>query len=210
MVDRGWFVTLEAVDGAGKSTQIPRIEAWVRALGREVVVTREPGGTELAEKLRSMALSMPMDGLTEAMLMFAARRDHIKRVIEPALARGAVVVCDRFTDSSFAYQGWGRGFPVEQLQTLEEWVQEGLQPDLTLWFDLEANEAARRRQSAREADRFEQEQVAFFERVIEGYRSRMQASNGRMVRVDASADKEGVWDQVKDVLDASFGQLGCV
>src|SRR5262245_36913705 len=120
----GQFVTFEGIDGAGKSSHIDALAAWLRARGREVVVTREPGGTELAERLRALVLHEPMDALTEALLVFAARRDHVVQRIEPALARGAVVLCDRFTDASFAYQGGGRGFDLGVLDTLERWVQQ--------------------------------------------------------------------------------------
>jgi dTMP kinase len=199
---QGLMVSLEAVDGAGKSSQVEAMARLLRAEGWEVVVTREPGGTPLAESLRQAALSMPMDGLTETLLMFAARRDHIKQVIEPALKRGAVVICDRFTDSTFAYQGGGRGFSWETLEQLEFWVQDGLQPDVTFWFDVSAKEAARRRGSARSADRFEAEDEAFFLRVIEGYERRAKQSPNRFVRLDASKDMGGVWADLERELRA--------
>ena len=133
----GRFITVEGIDGAGKTTHIEALDDAWRAAGREVVRTREPGGTELAERLREMVLHEPMDALTESLLVFAARRDHLHRVIEPALARGAWVLCDRFTDATFAYQGGGRGFDLAVLSQLEHWVQQGRQPDLTLLFDPE-------------------------------------------------------------------------
>ena len=145
----GRFVTFEGIDGAGKSSHIEALADWVRARGAEVVLAREPGGTPLAEKLRALFLHENMDPLTEALLVFAARRDHLRLCIEPALARGAVVLCDRFTDSTFAYQGAGRGFDLAVLAQLEAWVQQGRQPDLTLWFDLDPTEAARRRAAVR-------------------------------------------------------------
>jgi dTMP kinase len=146
-----------------------------------------------------------MDPLTEALLVFAARRDHLVQVIEPALARGAVVVCDRFTDASFAYQGGGRGFDAGVLSTLEGWVQQGRQPDLTLWFDLPAAEAARRRAAARAPDRFEAQDVAFFERVIAGYAAREAADRRRFEHIDARAEPAAVWQQVEAALARRFG-----
>ena len=144
----GRFITFEGIDGAGKSTHIEPTAEALRAAGRKVVCTREPGGTELAERLRELVLHAAMDGVSETLLVFAARRDHVARVIAPALARGDVVLCDRFTDATFAYQGFGRGQSLALLQTLEIAVQEGLQPHLTLWFDLEPQVAAQRRAEA--------------------------------------------------------------
>ena len=196
MTDRqpapGRFVTFEGIDGAGKSSHVEALAEWVRARGAEVVVTREPGGTRVAERVREIFLHEAMDPLTEALLMFAARRDHLSKVIEPALARGAVVVCDRFTDASFAYQGGGRGFDWGVLQQLESSVQQGRQPDLTLWFDLDPAEAARRRGAARAADRLEQEDAVFFERVRAGYARRAAEAPARFVRIDAAQALEGV------------------
>ena len=145
----GRFVTFEGIDGAGKSSHIEALAAWLRARGHAVLVTREPGGTALAEQLRELVLHAPMDALTEALLVFAARRDHLVTQIEPALARGDTVLCDRFTDATFAYQGGGRGFDAGVLAQLEAWVQQGRQPDLTLWFDLPAAMAAERRAAGR-------------------------------------------------------------
>jgi dTMP kinase len=183
---KGRFVTFEGIDGAGKSSHVPALADWVRAQGVECIVTREPGGTPLAERVRDLFLHEAMDPLTEALLMFAARRDHLRQVIEPALARGAFVVCDRFSDASFAYQGGGRGFDRAVLAQLESWVQEGRQPDLTLWFDLDPAEAARRRGAARDADRLEREDERFCERVRAGYAQRAAADPGRFVRLDAA------------------------
>jgi dTMP kinase len=201
----GRFVTFEGIDGAGKSTHLATAADWWRARGDEVVLTREPGGTALAERLRELLLGVPMDGLTEALLVFAARRDHLQRVIEPALARGAVVLCDRFTDATFAYQGAGRGMDAGVLGVLEGWVQQGRQPDLTLWFDLPADEAARRRAAARAADRFEQEDLEFFARVREGYAARCAAAPARFRRIDSAQPREAVWAQVQVALAASAG-----
>ena len=198
----GRFITFEGIDGAGKSTHIDAVATRLRAAGSDVLCTREPGGTELAERLRELVLHAPMDALTEALLVFAARRDHLQRVIVPALARGETVLCDRFTDASFAYQGGGRGFDAGVLAQLEQWVQQGLQPDLTIWFDLSAELAAQRRAAARAPDRFEQEGVAFFERVRAAYRARMESARERFVHVDAALDRDAVWRQIAAALEA--------
>ena len=149
----GLFLTLEGIDGAGKSSHLDAMQALFAAQGRRVVRTREPGGTPLAETLRGLILAQPMDPLTESLLVFAARRDHIAQVIAPALAAGHTVLCDRFTDATFAYQGSGHGASLESLSQLEQLVQGALQPDLTIWFDLPPELAAQRRAQARAADR---------------------------------------------------------
>ena len=192
----GRFITLEGIDGAGKSSHIDRLCAWLRERGQEVVVTREPGGTPLAESLRQLVLHEPMDALTETLLVFAARRDHLVQHIEPALARGATVLCDRFTDASFAYQGGGRGFDHQILIQLEAWVQQGRQPDLTLWLDLPPATAAQRRAAVRAPDRFETQDLAFFERVMAGYQARQLADPGRFAKIDARAPVDAVWQQI--------------
>lgn len=197
----GRFITLEGIDGAGKSTHLAALHDWLCARGREVVLTREPGGSPLAEQLRELVLHQSMDALSETLLIFAARRDHLRSCIEPALARGAVVLCDRFTDASFAYQGAGRGFDPAVLCQLETWVQQGLQPDLTLWFDLPAAQAAARRAAVRAPDRFEREDEAFFERVREGYAQRLAQSPQRFVRLQASRARGEVWAQIVDALE---------
>lgn len=194
---RAAFITFEGIDGAGKTTHIERLAQSLRDRGREVLVTREPGGTMLAETLRELVLHEPMDTLTEALLVFAARRDHLQRRIEPALDAGVTVVCDRFTDASFAYQGGGRGCPLGVLESLEQWVQQGRQPDLTLWFDLPAEEAARRRAAARAADRFESEDLAFFERTRAGYARRRAGDPRRFAVIDARHEPEDVWSRVE-------------
>ncbi|MGA0610873.1 dTMP kinase [Caldimonas sp. KR1-144] len=205
-MNTGRFVTFEGIDGAGKSSHIDAVAERWRARGLEVVRTREPGGTPLAESLREMVLHRPMDALTEALLIFAARRDHLQQVIEPALARGAVVLCDRFTDATFAYQGAGRGFDLGVLETLEQWVQRHgpqlRQPDLTLWFDLAPEVAAQRLAAARTPDRFERLDAAFFTRVREGYAQRAAAAPGRFVRIDADAPREAVAQQIDAELAA--------
>jgi dTMP kinase len=203
MTPIGRFITFEGIDGAGKSSHIDALAEVLRAQGREVLLTREPGGTPLAERLRELFLQREMDALTEALLVFAGRRDHLRSVIRPALARGAVVLCDRFTDATFAYQGGGRGFDRAVLTQLEAWVQgqpDGsglLQPDLTLWFDLPAATAAARRGAARAADRLEREDLAFFERVREGYAQRVAADPARFAHIDADQPRDAVWAQVR-------------
>ncbi|MGJ7541455.1 dTMP kinase [Variovorax sp. LT1R16] len=203
----GLFLTLEGIDGAGKSSHIDALEALFKTAGRTVTRTREPGGTPLAETLRGLILSQPMDALTESLLVFAARRDHIVNVIAPALARGEVVLCDRFTDATFAYQGAGRGFDLAVLGTLERWVQAGqgaeggealLQPDLTFWFDLKPEVAAARLAGARLPDKFEAQPVAFFQQVAAGYAERAKAP--RFARIDADRPRDQVWQQVEAVL----------
>jgi dTMP kinase len=208
MSDNGLFLTLEGIDGAGKSSHLDALEALFRAQGREVVRTREPGGTPLAETLRGLILEKPMDPLTESLLVFAARRDHIVQVIGPALMRGDVVLCDRFTDATFAYQGAGRGFDEAVLSTLERWVQAEagratlLQPHITLWFDLAPELAAQRLAGARVPDKFEAQPVEFFSRVAQGYAARAAADAKRFVRIDASQSRDQVWQQVETALVA--------
>ena len=201
----GRFITFEGIDGAGKSSHIGPLADWLRSRGHEVLVTREPGGTPLAESLRGLLLQRSMDALTESLLVFAARRDHLQTCIEPALARGASVLCDRFTDATFAYQGGGRGFDPVVLAQLETWVQQGRQPDLTLWFDLPAATAAGRRAAARAPDRFEQQDAAFFERVRAGYAARAAGAPQRFARVDSSQSREQVAAQLQRVLAERLG-----
>jgi dTMP kinase len=208
MTKQGLFISFEGIDGAGKSTHIDGLATAFKAQGRHVTLTREPGGTPLAEKLREMVLHDAMDSLTEALLIFAARRDHLHNVIEPALARGDVVLCDRFTDATFAYQGSGRGFDLGVLQDLESWVQalpieaaspstKGLrQPDVTVWFELDPAIAAVRLAGARVPDRFEAQPVEFFQKVSDGYAARAQADAPRFVRLDAAQTREAVWQQL--------------
>lgn len=185
------LITLEGIDGAGKSTHLPWIEAQLRMREAEVIVTREPGGTPLGEKLRELLLKESMCMDTEALLMFAARREHLDRVILPALARGAYVVSDRFTDASFAYQCGGRGVSEARLRILENWVQGELQPDLTLLFDLEVGLARQRLAANVTLDRFEQERQGFFERVRAMYlqRARQFPARFRIIRSDRSLDE---------------------
>ncbi len=199
---RGRFITFEGIDGAGKSSHIDALAGWLRERGRTVLVTREPGGTPLAERLRELVLHEPMDSLTETLLVFAARRDHLRQVIEPALAGGMTVLCDRFTDATFAYQGGGRNFDLATLAQLEAWVHQGRQPDLTLWFEIDPVTAAERRAAARAPDRFEREDVAFFARVHAGYERRCAEQPQRFARIDAALDRDAVWAQVAAAVQA--------
>ena len=202
----GPFISFEGIDGAGKSTHIGQLAQVFRDRGRTVTLTREPGGTVLAEKLRSMVLNDPMDALTEALLIFAGRRDHLVTVIEPALLRGDVVLCDRFTDATFAYQGFGRGFDLPVLATLEQWVQAsdaataeggGLRhPELTVWFDVPVEVAAARLVQARVPDKFESQPLDFFRRVAHGYSHRCEQAPPRFARIDAAQPREAVWQAV--------------
>lgn len=197
-MNRGRFVTLEGLDGAGKSTQHAWLVEHLRAAGHEVVATREPGGTPLGEKLRTLLLSEDMHLETEALLMFAARREHIERVITPALGRGAWVVCDRFVDASFAYQGGGRGLAVERLATLRDWTLGALRPDLTVYFDVPVELALKRlRAGTADPDRFEREQEQFFERVRAAYLRLAREEPARIKVVEAC----GSPDQINKLLE---------
>jgi dTMP kinase len=208
MIPHGLFISFEGIDGAGKSTHIDGLAQAFRTQGRTVTLTREPGGTPLAEKLRAVVLNDPMDAMTEALLVFAARRDHLQLVIEPALARGEVVLCDRFTDATFAYQGGGRGFDLKTLSYLEQLVQtiNGLesdfvrQPDMTVWFDLAPEIAAERLAGARLPDKFESQPVTFFARVRAGYLTRFEAAPQRFARIAADQTRDAVWQDVAAAL----------
>lgn len=197
-MSRGRFVTLEGVDGAGKSTHVEPIAARLREPGREVLVTREPGGTPLAESLRKLVLSEPMDPVAETMLLFAARADHVQREIEPALARGAWVLCDRFTDATFAYQGGGKGVPGELIAHLAQVSHDGLLPDRTLVFDCPYEIAQERiARAARDRDRFEREDRAFFERVRQAYLALARAQPGRVRVIDASGTLADIKNKIE-------------
>lgn len=202
------FISLEGIDGAGKSTHIAALAQWWRARGREVVLTREPGGTPLAERLREMVLHEPIDPLTESLLVFAARREHLVKVIEPALARGAVVLCDRFTDATFAYQGGGRGFDWAVLVQLEDWVHGHRQPDLTFLFDVSPEVAEARRAAVRQPDRFEAQDLAFFTRVRQAYERRRAAQPDRFALIDATQAPESVGSQVLAIMAERSGGRG--
>jgi dTMP kinase len=213
----GIFISFEGIDGAGKSTHISSVAEALRNQGKTVILTREPGGTPLAEKLREMILHDAMDPLTEALLVFAGRRDHLVKVIEPALARGDVVLCDRFTDATFAYQGAGRKFDLKVLSFLELAVQHSIgleaentgkkpsatgsaadstvavrQPDLTIWFDVPPAVAAERLAAARTPDKFESQSIAFFERVVSGYAARAAEQPQRFARINGHQAIEAV------------------
>ena len=207
----GLFISFEGIDGAGKSTHIDSLAAAFRAQGRVVTLTREPGGTPLAEKLRHIVLNDAMDAMTEALLVFAARRDHLQNLIEPALVRNEVVLCDRFTDATFAYQGAGRGFDWNTLAWLETTVQALnaapsamgkdaaaplRQPDMTVWFDLPAEIAAERLAGARLPDKFESQPLPFFKKVAEGYARRAAEAPQRFVCINANQSRHQVWQQV--------------
>ncbi len=202
----GLFISFEGIDGAGKSTHIQALADALRDQGKAVTLTREPGGTPLAEQLRSMVLNDSMDPMTEALLVFAARRDHVQRVIVPALARGDVVLCDRFTDATFAYQGGGRGFDWQVLRQLEQWVQSLgaalLQPHTTVWFDLPPAVAAERLAGARVPDKFESQPIAFFENVAAGYARRQAEDPARFARINAHQTPAAVWHDVHAALCA--------
>jgi dTMP kinase len=221
--DKGLFISFEGIDGAGKSTHIDAlVHVFKEKFGaNKVVQTREPGGTPLAEKLRELILNDPMDALTESFLVFAARRDHLNQVIEPALARGDIVLCDRFTDATFAYQGGGRGFDHKTLLILELFTQrmQGLeanmgikpdgsdirQPHLTIWFDLPPEIAAERLADARVPDKFEAQPVEFFRQVAAAYQQRMDENPARFAKVNANQSREAVWvDVLHAVISRGF------
>jgi len=201
----GRFITLEGIDGAGKSTHAVWVAEQVRARGHDVVSTREPGGTALGERLRGLLLNEPMTRDTEALLMFAARREHLDLVIRPALERGAWVVCDRFTDATYAYQGGGHGMPMERILALELWTHADCQPDLTLLFDVPAVVSRSRLDSAESAgralDKFEREEASFFTRVRNAYLERAKALPQRIRLIDSTRSVEAVRAEVTSHLD---------
>ena len=200
----GYFISFEGIDGAGKSTHIESFSNLImqRYPDRDVVMTREPGGTQLGEQLRALLLEAPMNLETEALLMFAARREHIAQVIEPALQAGKIVISDRFTDASFAYQGGGRGLSLAKLNDLEKWVQgrpDGslLQPNLTFLFDLPGSVAQARRSKVRAPDKFEKMDLDFFEKVRQEYLRRAKADPNRFYLVDATQTPEAIWHELE-------------
>jgi dTMP kinase len=200
----GLFITVEGIDGAGKTTHLQWLREYFDRRDRAVVATREPGGTSLGEALRGLLLDSryPIHPEAEALLMFAARREHLDQVILPALAQGRVVLCDRFTDATFAYQGWGRGVSPARLDMLERWVQGGLQPNLTLFFDVPVRVARERIGSDQARDRFEREQADFFERVRSGYLDRASRDPQRFRVIDATqsiADIQKVLENIVSV-----------
>jgi dTMP kinase len=200
---RGTFITVEGGEGAGKTTMMDRMAEWLAARGRVVVRTREPGGTELAEKLREILLdknTVGLSGQAELLLMFASRAQHLAELIRPALRRGDTVLCDRFTDATWAYQGGGRGLPLEDIGALERVVHGDLQPDLTVLLDIPVEQGLQRASRRGEADRIEGESTGFFERVRRAYLERAAAAPERFAVVDASAGLERVWTQVESIL----------
>ena len=210
-MSQAWFISFEGIDGAGKSTHIEGLAQWFKGRGHVVTLTREPGGTPLAEKFRELALHEVMDPLTEALIMFAARREHLIHVIEPALARGEVVLCDRFTDATFAYQGGGRGFDWNVLKTLEQMVQNVpasalRQPDLTIWFDLPPAVAAARLSTARVPDKFESQPQSFFQAVRDAYAKRMQEAPSRFAQIAADQSRDAVWADVLMAVEKAYSK----
>lgn len=207
-MNRGRFITLEGIEGAGKSTHLETIRRVLSEAHREVLVTREPGGTETAERIRAILLDRRgvMDPETELLLMFAARAEHLRVKIQPALNDGTWVVCDRFTDSTYAYQGGGRGFPMERIAVLENYVQGGFRPDLTILFDVDAKTGLARAGNRGQADRFEQESVAFFERARQVFLDRAAREPARFRVVDATQSVEAVEAALTHVLTAFCSQ----
>ncbi len=204
---RGLFITLEGGEGAGKSTMMARISGWLSDAGHQVITTREPGGTPLAETIRSLVLDASIESgddtpapLTELLLMFASRAQHLERLIRPALAAGKTVLCDRFTDATWAYQGGGRGMDRHWIAMLEELVHGDLQPDITLLLDLDAAHGLERANSRGEPDWFEREQAEFFDRVRAAYLTRAKAAPERFAVIDASGDEETVWAGIEAIL----------
>lgn len=202
-MSQGMFVTLEGVEGAGKSTLMSYIAEILSAAGREVIQTREPGGTKTGEQIRNILLdskNVSVTDDTELMLMFAARAQHINEVIKPALAQGKVVLCDRFTDATYAYQGGGRGIGNARIQILEDWVQQGLKPNLTLLFDLDVEMGLRRAGKRSEADRFEKEEIGFFEKIRTCYLDRAKDEPDRFRIIDSSQSFDNVKQQIQNIL----------
>lgn len=198
----GRFITFEGIDGAGKSTHLTWAQQLLQGRGIGLVVTREPGGTPLGERLRELLLGsdQPIHAETETLMMFAARRQHLEEVIQPALQRGDWVLCDRFTDASFAYQGGGRGVPIDKLEALETWTHPNLQPDLTLFFDVSAEVGRERVARIKSPDRFEREGAAFFARVRDAYLDRMRAAPQRMIRIDGGKSVAEIQKEVEERL----------
>jgi dTMP kinase len=205
---RGKFITMEGGEGAGKSTMMARVARWLEHSGHEVITTREPGGTELAEKVRDILLDREnnaLSGQAELLLLFAARSQHLQELIRPSLAQGSTVLCDRFTDATWAYQGGGRGLPFAEIDTLENLVHGDLQPDLTLLLDLPVEQGMKRAGMRSQADRFEMESIRFFDRVRNAYLQRATTYPERFSVIDASGDVEAVWSQIQQALMARLG-----
>jgi dTMP kinase len=203
-VKAGKFITLEGMDGAGKSTHIPDIVNQIKGYGQTVVCTREPGGTPLAEELRAILLHQAMHAETESLLMFAARREHIEQVIAPAIARGDCVISDRFTDATYAYQSGAKAVPSEKINTLENWVQGDLQPDMTLLFDVPVEVSLQRLALARTPDKFEREGADFFEKLRNAYLARAKQAPARFRVINANQPLEKVKQEVKAIIKDFF------
>lgn len=211
-MNRGKFITVEGSEGVGKSTNIAHIVQRLQQHGIELVQSREPGGTPLGEEVRELLLDHRHDGMSqdaELMLMFAARAEHLAQLILPALEAGKWVLCDRFTDASYAYQGYGRGIPLQRIEALEQWVQQGLQPDFTLLLDIEPEIGLRRAGERGDLDRFEKEEIAFFHRVRTGYLQRAEAFPQRFDIVDAAQPLEQVQQEIDRYL-AQFIGIGAL
>ena len=207
---RGLFLTLEGAEGVGKSTNIGFVTQYLEKRGIEYVLTREPGGTQLAERIRDLLLAVheePMSGLTELLLVFAARAQHLDKIIEPALATGKWVVCDRFTDATFAYQGAGRGLSMETIDQLQSMVQGDLRPDLTIILDLDPEIGMQRASNRGELDRFEREQQSFFRHVRQGYLDIAQAEPDRCTVIDASKALEDVKRNLLTVIEQRLSRI---
>lgn len=196
---RGRFITIEGIDGAGKSTQIDVIEKTLLSRGIEVIRTREPGGTPLAETIRTQLLSVPMEPSTETLLFFAARSEHIAKVIRPALERGAWVLSDRFTDATYAYQVGGRGFSSQKVEELEKWTHGDLEPDCTVLFDVAPEVAATRLAASRQLDRFEKENLDFFVRVRQAYLDRANRNRDRFMIINTDRDKDLISKELQEI-----------
>lgn len=195
--ERGAFITFEGTEGAGKSTQIPIIKNWLVDQGLSVITTREPGGTELSEKIRHLLLTENMCAETELLLMFAARKEHIETVIAPALAQGTWVLCDRFTEATYAYQAAGRAIDSTYIAFLESWLQKDLRPDCTFWFDLDVASGMTRAKKRNALDRFENEHIEFFEKVRNGYARLAEERPNQFVKIDASCSIDEISLQIK-------------
>jgi len=209
-MSHGKFITLEGGEGAGKSTCVPLIEEKLKGAGHKVMLTREPGGTELAERIRDLLLTpsdMPIHEDTELLLMFAARAQHIHEKIQPALDAGIFVLCDRFTDATYAYQGGGRGISHSRIELLEQWVQGGLRPDLTLLFDIPVELGLERANGRSQPDRFEQEKMEFFDRVRKAYLAAADAQPKRFRTIDAAQPLETVAAKLSGILSDFLDQL---
>jgi len=205
---QGSFISMEGGEGAGKSTMIERVAGWLESRGHRVIRTREPGGTVLAEKIRAILLDdehMALSSQAELLLLFASRAQHLHELIRPALARGETVLCDRFTDATWAYQGGGRQLPADLIAGLEQMVHGDLQPDLTLLLDLPVKAGLERASRRGAADRFEQESVLFFERVRQAYLDRAAVHANRFAVIDAALEPEQVWAQIQSVLERRLG-----